>query len=316
MSTIAAEALVLAGELKERLRQIANRYLDQQDKLPVSASEEEIIDVLDEYDEYSYMNAFLNSIEVFPDKDYSINDTEGHIKGLRPYAFYNNIALKSANLPAVATPYNSSLFWFDGCSNIETIYMGIPSIHIGSAVGFNELDSLRKIRFNNSIEVYLSYNGSRILHNCGSLKNVNYPKCSLLYTPSGNSSYGGTTYIDTFLIKGGTINVAGDNAYMLRAKAFIITDNENVATCSQSAFATKVADYDVIFYVPSILVSSYASATNWTIINNTRPILDIESHINSLHELGADFSFTPYANKKWENNQLVDDPTIGEEVDE
>jgi len=332
MSTT-SEALVQLAEQKEQLRIIANRYLDSADRLPVDCTLQDIIDVLNEYDEYTYMNALFNSIEVFPDKDYSINDTKGHIKGLRPYAFYNNTALKSVNLPAV-TNFDGSLF--SNCSNLKKVVIGPISIDNVSGFGALPIEEISMPNLTSIVgsggaksaifqnlslltRVYLpklsnlsSY--SNTFSGCVTLKNVNLPSLTAL---TAYYCFHDCDSLKSILV-GGRATIS--DRVLFNGKnlltAFVLTNNDGISTLGGSSVTNNILSTNAIVYVPASLVSSYQSATNWTTINAQRPIQDIESNINDLRELGADFSFTPYANKKWENDQLIDDPTIGEEVDE
>ena len=332
---------------KERLRLIANRYLPNEDKLPIDCTWEQLIQVFDSYDEYSYMNAFLNSIEVFPDKDYSINDTEGHIKGLRNYAFYGNTALKSLKLNginAINESWNNQLLY---CGSLKELSLGCSSVNITS---FNvnilpSLSKLAKLSFPNLLTVTLargeigvgtaitelymprlnSYTTSAVaatsFFDSPALSNLNLPSLETFnFGSSGKFIKSTAPSLKTMLFGSvdftcGSFGISNTNTASLQA--MIYTGQSKLATLSNSTLVNEIIDTtDVIIYVPSTLLSTYQSATNWALINDTKPIQDIESHINSLRELGADFSFTSYANRKWENNQLVDDPTIGEEVDE
>ena len=326
-----AEELVKLAEQKEQLRIIANRYLDSADKLPIDCTSQDIIDVLDEYDEYTYMNAYLNSIEIFPDKDYSINDTEGHIKGLRPYAFYNNTALKSVKLPNIdAVGY----FAFYGCTNLEKTDIRINRTFQGCFAGMYGKVILRGLTIipkwifqsgdygGNAASITSltcpdTKGGSQAAFSClPYLKNLNLPKFENI---NYSNIFDRSNRIETILL-GGVCSILNANIGFVASsdlKAMIFTNENGLSTLGGTTLINNLLlPPNVQFYVPSALLSQYQSATNWTLINDERPLQDIESHINDLRELGADFSFTPYANKKWENNQLIDDSTIGEEVDE
>jgi hypothetical protein len=332
MSTT-SEALVQLAEQKEQLRIIANRYLDSADRLPVDCTLQDIIDVLNEYDEYTYMNALFNSIEVFPDKDYSINDTEGHIKGLRPYAFYNNTALKSVKLPNVDVV---GYFAFYGCTNLEKTDIRINRTVRGCFAGMYGKVILRGL---NSIPRWIFTSGdyganaasitsltcpdtrgeSQAAFACLSyLKNLNLPKFEGI---NYSYTFQDSDKLETILLGGicaiTNANIGFDTGSAL--KAMIFTNENGLSMLGGTDLINNLLlPPNAQFYVPSALLTQYQSATNWTLINDERPIQDIESHINDLRGLGADFSFTPYANKKWdsENQQLVIDSSIGEEVDE
>ena len=317
MSTT-SEALAQLAEQKEALRVIANRYLDNADKLAVNCTLQDIIDVLDEYDEYSYMNVFLNSIEVFPDKDYSINDTEGHIKGLRNYAFYNNTALKSINCPATSGTFPANLLV--GCSNLERVILGYTTIT-------SETNNQNNVGSEHTIYPYLRY-AAAVNAIVGSCKHLSLPSYNFVSRSSERTLTALSDIVSYIFSKFDTVEFPPINQTRLIegvTKAIILPCSEHVATIGGSSQATSFSDIASLrFYVPTSLLSTYQAATNWVTVHQSKTdeqgnyngIQDIESNLAYLRELGIDFSYTPYANKKWENNQLVDDPTIGEEVDE
>lgn len=290
--------------VKERLRVACNRYLASEDKLPVTCTLNDIADVFDEYDEYSYMNAFLNSIEVFPDKDYSINDTEGHIKGIRDYAFYKNSALKSVFLPAL-----ENFTGITDCDNLETIIVKSASSRTNTYAYIN-LPKIKKI-----IDVGGVWNaqGYYAFGNLASIEHISIPQTIFMARRFVDGCPNLKTFICYDYPNNENVNFTYRGACYVQA--IIILNQTSVSTLSSTNELLGRNMPNAVIYVPSALQSSYASATNWTAVNAARTILQIESNINSLRELGADFSYTPYANKKWENGALVTDSTIGEEVD-
>ncbi len=306
-----SDAFVLLAEQKESLRQIANRYLDSTDRLPVNCTVQDIIDVLNEYDEYSYMNALLNSIEVFPDKTYSINDTEGHIKGLRQYAFYYNTALKSVNLPAVEVLQNSV---FTGCTNIvELLLNGVVEILVQGA--FNGLTNLKKLQLRQLVALNrnITFTGLPILENLA-LPSVQSCTAQSLFTNSNN--------LKTLLFNKISSTLTNQNfANSSSVEALVLCKNSDLITLSSVNYLNYTNMY---VYVPLSLQSSYQQETNWSVIHqaktdeqgNYNGIQAIEPNLEYLRNKGVDFSITPYANKRWDGLALVDDPTIGEEVDE
>jgi hypothetical protein len=154
-----------------------------------------------------------------------------------------------------------------------------------------------------------------------SIENMNFPKCT------GTSDYQGRgmlTASKTVLLGGVVAFSSGWTDTFATTLLALILTNTVQATLTDYRTVTSINNAtNGHTYVPSSLLSSYQSATNWVSVHqaktdgqgNYNGIQDIESNINTLREWGADFSYTPYANKKWENNQLVTDSTIGEEVD-
>lgn len=331
-----SDALVLLAQQKEALRVICNRYLPEEDRLPVDCTLQQIIDVFNEYDEYSYMNAFLNSIQVFPDKDYSINDTKGHIKGLNANCFSGNTSLKSVYLPAVSSLPTGI---FAGLSNIKYLYLGITTaVQAQFANIYGEIFLPKCTTFvnypfaggdygsnhSNNTKItapkLVSYVTNRsTFWNISTLINVNLAS---LISLGVTNQFNDCSSLQTVLLGG--YGSLGSASQSFGSKALILTNQTGVSTIGGNNMLNSITgNATLITYVPSSLLNEYQNYTNWVTVHQSKTdgqgdyngIQDIESNINDLRDLGADFSYTPYANKKWDGTQLVTDSTIGEETD-
>lgn len=281
-----SSALVQMAELVARLRIALNALLPDADKLPADCTLEDEVEIAEHIDTYTVLNAFLNSIEVFPNHDYSINDKDGKIKGLRRDALRYNTALKSVWLNGI-TAFDYE-YTFAECTNmVFCMFVGVLSLQ-------------RNHLFDNS-----------------GIVNVSFPK--LNGTFSSYLSFTLCTHLTTLIfdrVDWSNVNHNINNNNTSSFQAVILTNQSNLSTLGGSTITNDLLNTTNLYiYVPSALKSTYATATNWSTINASKPIRDIESNINDLRELGADFSYTPYANKKWDGIQLVTDSTIGEEVD-
>lgn len=311
MATVDDKYILEVERLKNKLVKIANRYLENEDKLDETATLNDVVNVLDEFDEYTYMNALFNSIEMFPTKNYSINDTKGHIKGFNDNVFNGNSAIKSLCLNGITSiqvnkrlGVTKNLEVFRSSSLVQMIQTGdTPPI---------QSDVIREIY----TPKLATISGRDGMLNKASFENLNLPRLTSL---TGRNLFGSDSGIKTILI-GGKCNFENSNQGMGKTahlSALILTNQSALCTLAGTNITDDINNsIKCIVYVPSKLKSSYQSATNWAIVNDSKSIQDIESNINLLRELGADFSFTYYANKKWEGSQLVTDNAIGEEVSE
>lgn len=311
MATVDDKYILEVERLKNKLVKIANRYLKNEDKLDETATLNDVVNVLDEFDEYTYMNALFNSIEVFPTKDYSINDVKGHIKGLNNNVFNGNSAIKSLCLNGVTSISQNNRL--GATKNLEVFRSSslIEMVNYGDSPPIQS-DVIREIY----VPKLTIISGRDEMLNKASFENLNLPSLTSL---TGRNLFGSNSGIKTILI-GGKCNFKNSNQGMNKTahlSALILTNQSALCTLAGTNITDDINNStNCIVYVPSALKNSYQSATNWTIINDNRPIQDIESNINLLRELGADFSFTYYANKKWANSELIIDDTIDEEIPE
>ena len=198
---------------------------------------------------------------------HSLEDFEdSRISTVRPYAFFHNDGLKSVNLPnADITGSNV----FSHCRNIENIKIPkITSINnnqlfycssiFNNCYSLNDIDLSNIISVSNNALVYTGF-GTIILPNCTSLG---------AYVGQGKR----TSTID--LSKNITINAnkfSGANSLV----HLILRSDTLCSFSATSAFTnTPIANGLGWIYVPSSLVESYKTASNWSTYANQIVSLD------------------------------------------
>jgi len=157
--------------------------------------------------------------------------------------FYNCTSLKSVNLPNCVTNNQSVSDVFRGCTNLEHVYM--PKVVLIGSNSFRDTTSLKKIALpslTNSRSDF--FNGSGV-------EEADMGQCS-------------NVYINTF-----------GNCHNLIAVIFRKTDsivvNSNAQAFNNSTLTGYGGTYSGHIYVPSALISSYQSATNWSTLYSNYP---------------------------------------------
>ena len=167
--------------------------------------------------------------------------------------FYNCDSLKSVYLPNInAASSNAASAWFEGCVELEGIKL--PSLTQMWNYFFNRCIKLKTV-------VLPKLNNSRAnnFNNCTALKTIDI----------GNKAQNGMTLTANFW-KG----LTALDTVILRYKS--ICGLANISVFENTPFASGGSGGTV--YVPSSLISSYQSATNWSTIlgyaNNSIQAID------------------------------------------
>ena len=209
----------------------------------------------------------------------SLEDND--IKSLRNYCFYNNKTIKSVNLPNCEQKSSKSHV-FENCYNLHTV--SLPS---ASYIGNNQFSNCYKLKnINLKDNVFI---GDSAFNNCFSLNNINVNGGAIGSTSSrcfSGTGIGKLVLLDSFLGNGyifssSRISVLdlihdtkGDNIslyqYALQSACslvhLIIRRNNTIVISSSDTFLkdTPIKDGIGWIYVPSDLIDTYKSATNWS----------------------------------------------------
>ena len=173
--------------------------------------------------------------------DKSITEVDSDVTSVGNYAFHGCSQLTKANLPN-ATFIN--MYAFAGCSLLESI--NAPNVTSFGQYVFNDCKKIKSVDFPNTTNVEFA-----MFYNCNKLTSANFLVA---------------TVID---------NRAFDSCYSLLA---LILRSESLCTLRYTSAFTKCyhllgtvnstynpsGDKDCYIYVPSALVESYKSATNWS----------------------------------------------------
>lgn len=143
------------------------------------------------------------------------------------YAFYRCTALKSVNLPA-ATSIGE--YGFGSCSGLENI--NFPAVTNIGKYAFSGCSKLTSVKFPLATTV-----NSYAFQSCSKLERVDFPVATSMGLLFGTSS---------------------------SVKSLIVRSNTVCSLTVMNAFSSSpIASGTGYIYVPSALVSSYKSATNW-----------------------------------------------------
>jgi len=173
--------------------------------------------------------------------DHSITEVDSDVTKVGNYAFYGCDKLTKANFPNVT---NIGHYAFSGCSLLEII--NVPNATSFGQYAFSGCGKIKSVDFPNAKSV-----GFAEFYNCYELESANLPAV----TDIGNRAF--------------------DSCYSLTA---LILRSESLCTLSYTTSFTKCyhilgtknsaynpnGDKDGYIYVPSALVESYKSATNWS----------------------------------------------------
>ena len=195
------------------------------------------------------------------------------ITQVRAYSFYQNVVLEEVNLPNVA---NVGAYAFYGNSLLKSISM--PNVTNIETYGLQKCTSLESVSF-----LKLSKIGDRAIQDCTKLKSIDLP---LLANVSRNICYGCSKLESVNLPSATKLGYyTFTNCVSLTALDFpLVTyiENSSFEGCSQlvtlilrsttrcqlngiSALnSTPIANGTGYIYVPSALVESYKTATNWS----------------------------------------------------
>lgn len=210
-----------------------------------------------------------HNLESFEDND---------IKSLRNYCFYNNKAIKSVNLPNCEQKSSKS-YVFANCYNLHTA--SLPS---ASYIGNNQFSNCYKLKNINLKDNVII--GESAFYNCFSLNNININGGGIGSRCFSNTGIGKLVLLDSFwgnsyIFSDSRISVLDlihdtkrDNTslyqYALQSACslvhLIIRRNNTIVIPTSDTFLNNTPIKDGIgwIYVPSDLVDTYKSATNWS----------------------------------------------------
>lgn len=199
---------------------------------------------------------------------------DNRITNVRSYAFYNNDKIESINLPNVRSIRGDA---FSGCKNLHTVKL--PSIRIYDSREFQDCYKLKNVTFPSSYPQLPEY----MFDNCFSLNNIDSEFDNVGRYTFQNSGIGKFTtknlsneysfiYSRVSTVEISTtksnVNVYSDSlSYAYSLVHFIINVNYVIGisgTSSNLFNNTPIKQGLGWIYVPSNLVDSYKSATNWS----------------------------------------------------
>lgn len=179
------------------------------------------------------------------------------VASIGEYAFWSCSKLTTANFPKCTS---IGEYAFNDCSNLTTISFPICT-NIGS-YAFYKCSKLTSVSLPKCTNI-----GNNAFYRCLNLKTVSVPKC----TNISNGAFSNCTSLASVSLPACTYigYYAFSNCYNLSS---LTLENASVCTLATSnAFrSTPYAGYSASFsgtpyiYVPSSLVETYKSATNWT----------------------------------------------------
>lgn len=184
--------------------------------------------------------------------------TEAHypeVENVGDRAFLRCANLRHAIFPKVT--YIDD-FAFSDCDSLVTAYMPLLGPYTGSSL-FQNCDNLVMADF----PEITTLNGS-VFFNCTSLKKVYLPKAFYI----GQSSFNGCTVLSAINLPSATEidNFAFQNTPGLRA---IILRSTTLCELGESVFTgSSMESGECYIYVPSSLLDTYKTATNWSIYAN------------------------------------------------
>ena len=160
------------------------------------------------------------------------------------YAFYHSTTLQSIDLPNV-TSING--YTFQNCTSLQSIDLS-KIININGDGIFDGCSSLKYI----NLQSCKSIKGHNIFYNCTSLQSIDFP--SLTAINSGTTDIFKNTSLTAIILRSETMCTL-NSAYAFRD--------------------SPIANGTGYIYVPSALIDSYKTATNWsTYANQFRAIED------------------------------------------
>lgn len=152
------------------------------------------------------------------------------------YMFQDCTDLISVNLPSLQGLYTKM---FSGCSSLTTV--NIPAVNLGGSQVFYNCTALTTISFPNAV----STTASNMFEGCTALETCNLGKC---YRITNYAFYGCTSLTN-------------------------LTLEHTAVVALQNINAFGNATQPITVHVPSSLISSYQTATNWsTLYNNGRVV--------------------------------------------
>ena len=172
------------------------------------------------------------------------------------YAFYRCISLSTVSFPECEY---IGYYAFYNCTNL--INISFPECSYIENYAFASCTSLSTVSF-----PMCSYIGSNAFQRCTNLINISFPECSYIgyYAFSGctsltNISFPMCSYIDNYAFQRCT---SLSSLYLLSTSIVSLANSNAFDNTPLSAGGTGS------IYVPSSLVTTYKTATNWSYISN------------------------------------------------
>lgn len=191
----------------------------------------------------------------------SVNLTQ--VTSIGANAFYYNFALTTVNLPQVTSIGSSA---FASCTKLATV--NCPKVTILADTAFSSCSVLTSADFPQVTSI-----GASAFHNCYKLTTVNFPQV----TSIGSKVFNGCSALKTAdFLQAKSINANAFNGcfklttLVLRSEAVATLASTNAFTNCHHLLGTTNSTFnpdglhDGYVYVPSALVESYKSATNWS----------------------------------------------------
>ena len=172
------------------------------------------------------------------------------------WAFYYCSSLQSANFP-VCTSIGNRAFYY--CSSLQQVSFPNCSTIVNEA--FNNCTKLQSTNFPNCTTI-----GNQAFCSCKSLQSVSFPVCTTI----GNQAFWGCLKLQSASfpvctsIGGSAFGLCSSlSALYLLTSSVCILSNSNAFVNTPISKSTYLGYFGSI-YVPSSLVSSYKTRTNWT----------------------------------------------------
>lgn len=202
-------------------------------------------------DTYKLSEMAAAVLAISSDADHTVEDaiitrtiteySNDRVEFIGKYSFQNCASLTSVNFPAVKNSIDVSAF--QNCTSLMSV--SFPNVRLIAVNAFQNCTSLTSVNFS-AVETMYAYS----FRNCTSLTSVNFPAA----TKIDISTFLGCTSLNTLILSG-----------------------ESVCTLSDvNAFTnTPIESGTGYIYVPSALIDTYKTATNWvTFANQFRALED------------------------------------------
>ena len=162
--------------------------------------------------------------------DGSITEMTSNVESVREQCFYYCGKLKTINLPNATTVNRSA---FDNCTSLTTL--NIPKLTSINQYAFQNCYRLKMIKF-----PFVTGVGAYAFYRCSGIQIADF---SVLTSSIGMNAFNSCSALKSFILRTGTM----------------------VSLSSINAFSgTPIASGTGYIYVPSALVDTYKSATNWS----------------------------------------------------
>ena len=176
------------------------------------------------------------------------------VTSIGTYAFYNCSSLSSVSIPSSVTSIGTYVFY--NCSSLSSVSIPSSVTSIGT-YAFYYCSSLSSVSIPSSVTSI----GSGAFSGCSSLSSVSIPSS---VTSIGNSAFYNCCSLASVSIPSGVRSIGNSAfAYCYGMAIYDFTNHTSVPTLSNTNAFTSIPS-DCVIKVPSSLLSTWKSATNWS----------------------------------------------------